>query len=83
MFNFEFYYRTGNINSADGPLRRPDYITQNENNDQIILLILQRKLQSNTVKIRTEMISIFKYKIKIIRKNAHLLLNNSVKARNR
>jgi hypothetical protein len=33
--------------------------------------------------MRAEMISAFKYKIKIIRENAHPLLNNNMEARNR
>jgi hypothetical protein len=40
-------------------------------------------LQSNAVKVRVKIISTFKYKIGMIRENAHPLLNNNIETRDK
>ena len=47
-FNFEIHYRKGSTNPADGPSRRPDYEPRGADNNELLLPILQQKLQGIT-----------------------------------
>ena len=47
-FDFKIYYHKGSMNPADGPSHWPDCEPRGTDNNELLLLILQQKLQGTT-----------------------------------
>ena len=47
-FDFEIHYHKGSMNPVDGPSHWPDYELRGVDNNELLLPILQQKLQGTT-----------------------------------
>ena len=57
-FNFKIYYCKELTNSANSPSHQPDYELKGADNNELLLPILQQKLQSITAPKRPKTIAV-------------------------